>query len=208
VDVDERWTDDLARRLSDPKAAPGGSMVVLNAGISRNRLLDDDPLEDGDSPLTRFHRDVLGATGSTDVVLHIGTNDIAVGHSTTEIVEGLRRYVNRARSAGKRVFLTTITPSTAGAHGTGGAVNTRNAVNDWIRRNGPAIADGVFDFAAAVADPDDPERLAGEYDSGDGLHLSAAGYQALADAVDPARLSGSPCLVAPPPVQAASGPGS
>jgi lysophospholipase L1-like esterase len=205
VDVDERWTDDLARRLTDPAAPPTSSMVVLNAGISGNRLLDDEPLEDGDSPLTRFHRDVLGAAGSTDVVLHIGTNDIAVGHSTSEILEGLGRYVTRARGAGKRLFLTTITPSTNGAHGTRGAVNTRNAVNAWIRQNGAAVADGVFDFAAAVADPDDPGRLAAEYDSGDGLHLSAAGYQALADAVDTTRLSGSPCLAAPASVQAVSG---
>jgi lysophospholipase L1-like esterase len=198
VDVDERWTDDLARRLTDPAAAPSSSMVVLNAGISGNRLLDDDPLQDGDSPLTRFHRDVLGAAGSTDVVLHIGTNDIAVGHSTTEIVDGLNRYVTRARAAGKRVFLTTITPSTQGAHGTRGAVNTRNAVNTWIRQYGARVSDGVFDFAAAVADPADPGRLAAAYDSGDGLHLSAAGYQALADAVDATRLSGSPCLAAAP----------
>jgi hypothetical protein len=53
VDVDERWTDALARRLTDPAvAAPGAAMVVLNAGISRNRLLGDDPVRDGDSPLT------------------------------------------------------------------------------------------------------------------------------------------------------------
>jgi lysophospholipase L1-like esterase len=205
VDSDERWTDDLARRLTDPAAGPTASMVVLNAGIARNRLLDDEPLEDGDSPLTRFHRDVLAAVGSTDVVLHIGTNDIAVGHGATEIIEGLRRYVIKARAAGKRIFLTTITPSDAGAHGARGAVNTRGAVNSWIRQNGPTIADGVFDFARAVADPADPDRLADRFDSGDGLHLSAAGYQALADAVDPTRLSGSPCLVGPAPTQAAAG---
>lgn len=197
VDVDERWTDALARRLTAADADRAASMVVLNAGIARNRLLDDDPLEDGDSPLTRFHRDVLSAAGSTDVVLHIGTNDIAVGHDATEIVGGLRRYVDKAKAAGKRVFLTTITPSDTGAYGTRGAINTRAAVNTWVRQSGPGTADGVFDFAAAVADPDDPDRLAERFDSGDGLHLSAAGYQALADTVDPAVLSGSPCLARP-----------
>jgi lysophospholipase L1-like esterase len=67
------------------------------------------------------------------------------------------------------------------------------------------MADGVFDFAAAVADPQDPDRLAAAYDSGDGLHLSAAGYQALADAVDVAGLSGSPCLGVTPAEQAVPG---
>jgi lysophospholipase L1-like esterase len=56
----------------------------------------------------------------------------------------------------------------------------------------------VFDFAAAVADPEHPARLAPAYDAGDGLHLSADGYRALAAAVDPALLSGSPCLSGDP----------
>ncbi len=205
VGVDERWTDALARRLADPAAAPETAMVVLNAGIARNRLLRDDPVDDGDSPLTRFDRDVSAAAGATDVVLHIGTNDIAVGHNATEIVEGLRRYVARARSAGERVFLTTITPSVSGAHGTGGAVAARDAVNAWVRAYGPTVADGMFDFAAAVRDPQQPDRLAAEFDSGDGLHLSAAGYQALADAVDLGLLSGSPCLAGPRSAQTPAG---
>ena len=70
----------------------------------------------------------------------------------------------------------------------------RDTVNEWVRVHGRQHADGVFDFAAAVADPADPSRLAPAFDSGDGLHLSAAGYRALAGAVDVDRLSGSPCL--------------
>ncbi|WP_214401214.1 GDSL-type esterase/lipase family protein [Pseudonocardia lacus] len=198
VGVDQRWTDALARRLTDPSADPVARMVVLNAGISRNRLLGDDPERDGDSPLTRFERDVLAPSGATDVVLHIGTNDIAVGHNAIEVVDGLRKYVARVRAEGRRIYLTTITPSAAGAHGTLGATGTRNSVNAWIRAQGPTMSNGVFDFAAAVADPADRDRLAPQFDSGDGLHLSAAGYQALADAVDITRLSGSPCLGSAP----------
>jgi lysophospholipase L1-like esterase len=92
------------------------------------------------------------------------------------------------------VFLTTITPSVTGAHGTPAAVATRDTVNTWVRAHGREHADGVFDFAAVVADPAQPSRLAPPFDSGDGLHLSAAGYRALAGAVDAAALTGSPCL--------------
>ncbi|HZG89824.1 MAG TPA: GDSL-type esterase/lipase family protein [Pseudonocardia sp.] len=205
VGVAERWTDALARRLTDPAAAPEATMVVLNAGIGGNRLLGDDPVDGGDSPLTRFDRDVGAAAGATDVVLQIGTNDIAVGRTATEIVEGLQRYLARARAAGVRVFLTTITPSAAGAHGTGGAVAARSAVNAWVRAYGPTVADGVFDFAAAVRDPQQPDRLAPAFDSGDGLHLSAAGYRALAEAVDPGLLSGSPCLAGSRPAATTTG---
>ncbi|MHA6780037.1 GDSL-type esterase/lipase family protein [Pseudonocardia saturnea] len=187
--AEERWSDALAARLT---AAGGPSvMSVLNAGISRNQLLTDAPLTDGDSPLARYDRDVAGAT---DVVLHIGTNDIAAGRSADDIVAGMVRFAERARAAGTRVVLTTITPSTSGAHGTPEAVAVRDAVNAWVLAHGAEHADGVADFGAAVADPAQPAHLAPVYDSGDGLHLSAAGYRALADALDPALLTGSPCL--------------
>jgi lysophospholipase L1-like esterase len=191
-DVDERWPDALSAGL----ASAGGTSVmsVLNAGIARNRLLNDDTVGGGDSPLTRFDRDVAGATGATDVVLHIGTNDVAARRTAGEIVEGLQKFAERARGAGKRVYLTTITPSGAGAHGTAAAVANRAAVNAWVRVHGREYADGVFDFAAKVADPARPTRLAPEFDAGDGLHLSPEGYRALAATVDPDLLTGSPCL--------------
>jgi len=193
-DVDARWTDALATRL----AAAGGetTMTVLNAGISRNELLADGV--GGPPPQARFAGDVAGALGATDVVLNVGTNDIAAGRDAAAIEAGLVRFADTARAAGKRVFLTTITPSTAGTHGTPQAVATRNAVNTWIRTQGPAHAAGVVDFAAAVADAAHPDRLAATADAGDGLHLSAAGYRALAGAVPVAALSGSPCLADDP----------
>lgn len=188
----QSWPDVLGARLDD--AGGTTTMAVLGAGISGNRLLADGGPHHGDVPLTRFDRDVTAVDGATDVVLHIGTNDIAAGRSVVDIAAGLQHFAERARTAGKRVFLTTVTPSETGAHGTPAAVAARQELNAWVREHGSAYADGVFDFAAAVADPARPSRLAPPFDAGDGLHLSAAGYRALAAAVDPALLTGSPCL--------------
>ena len=195
----ESWPDVLGARLLDT----GGetTMAVLGAGISGNRLLADAGPQHGDVPLARFDRDVAAAGGATDVVLSIGTNDIAAGRTAADIVAGLQDFAERARAAGKRVFLTTVPPSAAGAHGSPAAVAARQELNAWVRAHGPAYADGIFDFAAAVADPAHPDRLAPAFDAGDGLHLSAAGYRALAAAVDPALLSGSPCLAGNPPAR-------
>lgn len=44
----------------------------------------------------------------------------------------------------------------------------------------------VVDFAAAVAEPSDPGRLAARYDSGDGVHPEDSGHTALTDMLDPA----------------------
>jgi lysophospholipase L1-like esterase len=41
----------------------------------------------------------------------------------------------------------------------------------------------VIDFDAAVRDPNQPKRFVPEYDRGDHLHPSDAGYRAMANAI-------------------------
>lgn len=50
----------------------------------------------------------------------------------------------------------------------------RQRVNDWIRQSSPV--DAVVDFDRALADPQEPVRLKREFDCGDHLHPSDAGY--------------------------------
>jgi lysophospholipase L1-like esterase len=45
------------------------------------------------------------------------------------------------------------------------------------------------DFDAAVRDPAKPATMLARYDSGDHLHPSAAGYQAMAGAIDLTQLN-------------------
>ena len=58
----------------------------------------------------------------------------------------------------------------------------RQTVNAWIRTSGEY--DAVIDFDAVVRDPSDPSRILPAFDSGDHLHPSDAGYQAMANAID------------------------
>jgi lysophospholipase L1-like esterase len=53
-------------------------------------------------------------------------------------------------------------------------------VNRWIRTGGSF--DGVIDFDAVVRDPGNPTRLQTLFDA-DGVHITDAGYQAMANAV-------------------------
>ena len=185
IDVDQRYPDHLQRRLL---AAGIGDAVVLNAGIGGNRLLR--PVV-GPSMTDRFDRDVLGVAEATHVLILAGTNDIALPSmlggkrpAAGDIVDGLRGLARRAERGGVRPVLGTITPfggSAIDAFLADGNEDVRLAVNGAIT----AQADWpVVDFAAALADPGDPGRLAAAFDSGDGVHPGDAGARALAAAVE------------------------
>jgi lysophospholipase L1-like esterase len=95
-----------------------------------------------------------------------------------DIIQGLRQMIARAHEHGIRVFGCTITPfeGTNTYDSEGEAI--RQAVNQWIRTT--SEYDGFFDFDVLVRDPDHPTKVRAEYDSGDHIHPSAAGYKAMA----------------------------
>jgi lysophospholipase L1-like esterase len=57
----------------------------------------------------------------------------------------------------------------------------RQAINQWIRS--PGHFDAVIDFDSIMRDPEHPNHLLARFDSGDHLHPSPAGYEAMAEAV-------------------------
>lgn len=192
VDASRRWPDILAERLAK---AGGPAVGVVNSGISGNRILHDLPEQMfGPSALSRFDRDVLSVPGVRWVVIMEGINDI--GHSGSaglpeqavsadEIIGGLRQLVARAHGAGLKAYCATLTPyeGTVFANYYSAEGETkRQAVNQWIRTG--KGCDAVIDFDAAVRDPAQPSKLKAEFDEGDHLHPNAAGYEAMANAVD------------------------
>ncbi|GAA0930625.1 SGNH/GDSL hydrolase family protein [Nonomuraea longicatena] len=191
-DADHRYPDLLAARLR----AAGRPMVVLNAGIGGNRVLNDSVCF-GERAVSRFRRDVAAQPGARTVIVQLGTNDIGLSEQdfppctvpnpevgAEELIDGLRVLVEVARVYGLRIVGGTIPPLGTGFHTERGE-KVRQDVNHWIRAGG--AFDAVADFDRALADPQDPERLRPAYDAGeDGghLHPNDAGYQAMADAVD------------------------
>jgi lysophospholipase L1-like esterase len=186
----DRWPDDLARRLR--AALPARRLAVLNAGMGGNRLLHDGL---GPNALARFDRDVLARPGVRYLIVQEAINDIGTfgleGNTAQaahdrlvgDIIGAYQQIVLRPHAHGIRVLGGTLTPFTGSAYYKPGLLSEadRMAVNQWIRA--PGHFDAVVDFDQAVRDPQRPEALLPAYDSGDHLHLSPAGYRAMADAV-------------------------
>jgi lysophospholipase L1-like esterase len=192
------WPDRLSARLNPNPQRP--RLSVVNQGVGCGRLLWDFC---GPSGSARFERDVLTVPGATHVIVHLGLNDITIPSilpifnrpefaqeavSVQEIIAGLHQLILRARAQDMTILGATITPF--GSSPVPGVVTPENeekrqAVNRWIRTSG--AFDGVVDFDAAVRDPAVPTRLRDIYDF-DGIHLTDAGYQALANAVNLALL--------------------
>lgn len=180
-DTDRPWPAVLSRRLAaDPRTA---RIAVANMGIGGNRLLHQ---ETGASALARFDHDVLGLAGARWVVVLLGINDIGRGDldpvTAEELIGGYRQIIERSHSHGLKVVGGTLPPYLGAGYARAEGESIREAVNDWIRHGG--AFDAVVDFEAATRDPGNPLHLRPEFDSGDHLHPSDAGYGAMAQAFD------------------------
>jgi lysophospholipase L1-like esterase len=190
-----RWPNDLERRLAAMRGGP--ALSIVDAGIEGNRVLNPSPCC-GPSALSRFDPDVLAQQGVREVIVLEGINDIGFGSSNSpladprvdvsaqQIIAGYEQLIARAHAAGLKIFGATLTPFRGSQHWTPAGESKREAINAWIRHGG--AFDGVIDFAHAVADPRDRERLNPRYDDGDHLHMNDAGYEAMADAINLAML--------------------
>ncbi|MGE0748372.1 MAG: SGNH/GDSL hydrolase family protein, partial [Rhodospirillales bacterium] len=188
VDGFHRWPDRLARRLA--AHAGGRPMAVLNHGIGGNRILHD---QRGESGLRRFDCDVIAQPGATHAIVILGINDIRNRYGRAEeivtaeaMIAGLDQLARRGRAAGITMIggtLLTFEHETfnPGFYTPEGEAK-RQAVNAWIRSSG--AFDAVVDFEAALRDPGHPTRMLPQWDCGDHLHPSDAGYERMGDCID------------------------
>jgi lysophospholipase L1-like esterase len=190
-DGNARWPNDLARRLLAQNQYP--QQGVLDEGISGNRVVSDDfngaagSGTGGIAAVARLDRDVLAQPNARTLIVLEGINDIKSGASADQVIAGLRQIAARAHALGLRVIGGTITPFEGYSAYTAVYEANREAVDSFIRSSG-GVFDAVVDFDAAIRDPGNPLAMLPVYDSGDHLHPSSAGYQAMANAVDLAQL--------------------
>jgi lysophospholipase L1-like esterase len=176
--ANNRWTDDLAKRLHDNAAT--ANVSLMNQGIGATNLVGT-----GTAAEARFQRDVLGQSGVKYVIIFDGVNDIGNSGNTTTTFNSMKgvydKLVKAGRAQGLLVYGATITPFNGNSYYSADHETLRQQVNTYIKSG---AFDGVVDFDAAVSDGKTPPSLLTAANSADGLHPGPAGYQLMADKVD------------------------
>ena len=123
----------------------------------------------------------------------LGINDLRSGFrapaeavTPDELAAAMTAAAKKAQAKGIKVYLGTILPCKGEAFCPASVDAQRQVLNTWIRNN--KTVDGVIDFDQVTRNPADHASLLPAFNSGDHLHPNDAGYKAMAEAVDLAKL--------------------
>ena len=188
----QNWPDELALRCFTEGY---GKTAVIRRATSGSRILRQYECLTYESyglmGSNRFSHEVP-TDGADTVINQQGINDIIhpVGENVNvfrpmsdlptveQLIEGLKGYIALARSFGYKVYVGTLLPMGGWRTDAPFRQEMRHAYNEFIRTTD--LIDGCIDFDAALRDPERPDWFLPEYDSGDHLHPSTAGYRRMA----------------------------
>ena len=186
------WPDDLAMRCFREGYH---KTAIIRRATSGSRILREYHCLTYESyGLMGSHRFAheVPTDGADVVIIQQGINDIIhpVGEkinvfrpmsdlpTVEQLIEGLKTYIAQAREFGYRVYVGTLLPMGGWRTDAPFRQEMRHAYNNFIRTTD--LIDGCIDFDKALEDPDRPDWFKPEYDSGDHLHPSKAGYERMA----------------------------
>ena len=193
------WPDELAMRCfiqgytktAVIRRATSGSRILRqydcityeSYGLSgENRFAHEVPTDGADTVIIQQGiNDIIHPVGS-DVNVFRPMSDLP---TVEELIEGLKGYIAQARSFGYKVYVGTLLPMGGWRTDAPFRQEMRHKYNEFIRTTD--LIDGCIDFDRALEDPEKPNWFRKEYDSGDHLHPSKAGYERMAKEI-PAEL--------------------
>lgn len=129
---------------------------------------------------------VIIQQGINDIIHPVGTDinpfrPITDLPTADELIDGLKWYIEEARKLSYQVYVGTLLPIEDWRTYAPFREKLRQEYNDFIRTTNQI--DGCIDFDKAVRGCENPLAFADGFDSGDHLHPSLKGYEAMAAAV-------------------------
>ncbi|MEJ2355714.1 MAG: GDSL-type esterase/lipase family protein, partial [candidate division WOR-3 bacterium] len=139
--------------------------------------------------LSRFERDVIGATRVRWLIILEGINDIGNAQGlersmqvANDLIAAYEQMIDSAHAESILVYGATLLPFGGSFYDSPEHEAARTKVNEWIRNSGRF--DAVIDLDEALRDPENPKQLLSEADTGDHLHPNETGHRMIAEAVD------------------------
>jgi len=208
----DRFLNWMSRRLHDKY---GQHVSVVNAGIGGDVAAtpnttttpnadfcapNPNPARAQTRPLRevlpeRFDRDVLGASGVTDVVFYAGTNDFGDNIPSCQSINSLKAMVTKLHNAGITAIGATLISNVHQNGTTTATYVAHDQINQYILHSGDF--DSTADFYGATIDPANIDPVSGfpvlraDYQihsdpdgTPDFLHLGRNGAQAEANTLD------------------------
>jgi len=163
----------MVGKMPELRSAPNLEVELINRGVV-GELTDD--------MLARLDRDVLGPRPDAVIILG-GSNDLGWGLEPETIVENLAQMTDGALVCGIQPVACTV-PSVLGFDA---GIQPRLRLNELVKKRSADRGVACVDLFSATSDS--AGRLREDY-SNDGLHLSTAGYKAVADAIFSGAVSG------------------
>lgn len=174
------WPDNLSRLMqSDPATQ---NISVVNTGIGGNAIFGGV----GDAARTRFERDVLDIPGVHHVIILIGINDLpgAQYDTSEEIINEYKAMIKACHDRGISIYAGTITPFEGNTiYYSQLHEQIRRSINEFIIRPDSGF-DGYVDFSNVLCYAENLAKMQTIYDSGDGLHPNANGYDVMGKAAN------------------------
>lgn len=191
----QSWPDCLTLRLRNEGRS---HTAVIRRAASGTRILRQYDCityaSYGLKGTNRFGHEIP-TSGADTVIIQQGINDIIhpVGSkvnpfrpmsdlpTSARLTDGLKWYIEQARSMGLTVYLGTLLPIYGWRTYAPFREELRKEVNNWMRSC--TEADGCIDFDLALRDELNPSAFREGYDSGDHLHPSSSAYRKMAEMV-------------------------
>ncbi len=189
------WPDILADKLTEKGI---DNISVIRKAASGTRILreyDNITYESyGLKGSNRVPRE-WNVSGADIIIIQQGINDIIhpVGTdvnpfrpmsdlpTVSELTDGIKWYISEARKKNFKVYLGTLLPINGWRTYADFREKLKNDFNNWLRTT--SLADGCIDFEKAVRSDEDITSFKKGNDSGDHLHPSVKGYEAMVDCI-------------------------